>query len=174
MSDEESPEMTETATEQAGDLSTGDASAEEIVAEEIVADAPIEEAEVAPAEEIASEEVASEEVATDIDVDVAEDDVAEDDVTADPDVSFDLTDAAAAVNGDGTEVDDDSTIADDSATDVEVDDPWTRPGSWYVVHTQSGYEKKVTANLHARIQSMNMAARRCSARSFRATCSCGA
>jgi transcriptional antiterminator NusG len=40
--------------------------------------------------------------------------------------------------------------------EVSVDDPWTRPGSWYVVHTQSGYEKKVTANLHARIQSMNM------------------
>ena len=31
-----------------------------------------------------------------------------------------------------------------------------RPGQWYVVHTQSGYEKKVTANLNARIQSMNM------------------
>jgi transcriptional antiterminator NusG len=31
-----------------------------------------------------------------------------------------------------------------------------RPGQWYVVHTQSGYEKKVTANLEARIQSMNM------------------
>ena len=44
----------------------------------------------------------------------------------------------------------------DTAADIEVDDPWTRPGSWYVVHTQSGYEKKVTANLHARIQSMNM------------------
>jgi len=40
--------------------------------------------------------------------------------------------------------------------EVEADDPWTRPGQWYVVHTQSGYEKKVTANLHARIQSMNM------------------
>ncbi len=40
--------------------------------------------------------------------------------------------------------------------EVDEDDPWTRPGSWYVVHTQSGYEKKVTANLHARIQSMNM------------------
>jgi transcriptional antiterminator NusG len=39
---------------------------------------------------------------------------------------------------------------------AEGDDPWTRPGEWYVVHTQSGYEKKVTANLHARIQSMNM------------------
>jgi transcriptional antiterminator NusG len=38
----------------------------------------------------------------------------------------------------------------------EEDDPWTRPGEWFVVHTQSGYEKKVTANLHARIQSMNM------------------
>ena len=37
-----------------------------------------------------------------------------------------------------------------------IDDPWTRPGQWYVVHTQSGYEKKVTANLTARIQSMNM------------------
>ncbi len=39
---------------------------------------------------------------------------------------------------------------------VPEDDPWTRPGAWYVVHTQSGYEKKVTANLQARIQSMNM------------------
>ena len=39
---------------------------------------------------------------------------------------------------------------------IEVDDPTMRPGQWYVVHTQSGYEKKVTANLEARIQSMNM------------------
>jgi len=38
----------------------------------------------------------------------------------------------------------------------EVDDPNKRPGKWFVVHTQSGYEKKVTANLNARIQSMNM------------------
>ena len=36
------------------------------------------------------------------------------------------------------------------------DDPNLRPGRWFVVHTQSGYEKKVTANLNARIQSMNM------------------
>jgi transcriptional antiterminator NusG len=47
-------------------------------------------------------------------------------------------------------------IAEDAEPAEEEDDPWTRPGSWYVVHTQSGYEKKVTANLHARIQSMNM------------------
>ncbi len=36
------------------------------------------------------------------------------------------------------------------------DDPNLRPGKWFVVHTQSGYEKKVTANLNARIQSMDM------------------
>jgi transcriptional antiterminator NusG len=39
---------------------------------------------------------------------------------------------------------------------VIVDNPWNRPGQWFVVHTQSGYEKKVKSNLEARIQSMNM------------------
>jgi transcriptional antiterminator NusG len=34
--------------------------------------------------------------------------------------------------------------------------PYMRPGEWYVVHTQSGYEKKVKQNLEARIGSMNM------------------
>jgi transcription termination/antitermination protein NusG len=61
------------------------------------------------------------------------------------------------------EVEDAEVVAEEDALGVPEapaepaeDDPWTRPGSWYVVHTQSGYEKKVTANLHARIQSMNM------------------
>jgi transcription termination/antitermination protein NusG len=71
------------------------------------------------------------------------------------------TETADAADGDAPEGD---TVADiESAEEVpgdpdvvEGDDPWTRPGEWYVVHTQSGYEKKVTANLHARIQSMNM------------------
>jgi transcriptional antiterminator NusG len=65
------------------------------------------------------------------------------------DATFDLTEGGDA----------EASGEDDAETDepeVPVDDPWTRPGSWYVVHTQSGYEKKVTANLHARIQSMNM------------------
>ena len=82
-------------------------------------------------------------------------------------------DAGASLPSGVSSDDDESPAADESpADDVEVvsesdalspvddeadeDDPWTRPGSWYVVHTQSGYEKKVTANLHARIQSMNM------------------
>jgi transcriptional antiterminator NusG len=66
--------------------------------------------------------------------------------------------ANEAVEGDAEAVDGDGEVvaADTDAETVEGDDPWTRPGEWYVVHTQSGYEKKVTANLHARIQSMNM------------------
>jgi transcription termination/antitermination protein NusG len=63
------------------------------------------------------------------------------------DASFDLTDAEP-VEGDDAET--------EAAEAAPADDPWTRPGQWYVVHTQSGYEKKVTANLTARIQSMNM------------------
>ena len=34
--------------------------------------------------------------------------------------------------------------------------PYDRPGRWYVIHTQSGYENKVRSNLLARTQSMNM------------------
>ena len=34
--------------------------------------------------------------------------------------------------------------------------PYDRPGQWFVVHTQSGYEKKVKSNLEARTSSMNM------------------
>src|ERR1041385_4073325 len=37
-----------------------------------------------------------------------------------------------------------------------VESPFDRPGRWYVVHTQSGYEKKVKQNLEARTSSMNM------------------
>ncbi len=63
------------------------------------------------------------------------------------DATFDLSEDGGPSNG----------ATDEAEAEAEVvDDPWIRPGSWYVVHTQSGYEKKVTANLHARIQSMNM------------------
>ena len=85
---------------------------------------------------------------------------------------------------DSTESNDDSTtdvivdevieidVTTDEAGDIEVDvidtdelleesrprpqSPFDRPGRWYVVHTQSGYEKKVKQNLEARISSMNM------------------
>ena len=57
--------------------------------------------------------------------------------TVTPDVIFDLTD--------GEEVE-----------EVEIDRPWLRPGEWYVVHSQSGYEQKVKLNMNARIASMHM------------------
>jgi transcriptional antiterminator NusG len=44
----------------------------------------------------------------------------------------------------------------EAAAAPPVDSPFDRPGRWYVVHTQSGYEKKVKQNLEARTSSMNM------------------
>ena len=72
------------------------------------------------------------------------------------DVSGDDT-AASTDDASDDAVEFDLTDGDDAEVEVEpADNPWTRPGRWYVVHTQSGYEKKVTANLAARTQSMNM------------------
>ena len=61
-------------------------------------------------------------------------------------------------------VTEDAVAVDDSASseealapdDVPYDNPHLRPGKWYVVHSQSGYEKKVKSNLEARTASMNM------------------
>ena len=58
-----------------------------------------------------------------------------------PDVVLDLTDDAA----------------DDEDNEPTETPAWARPGKWYVVHTQSGYEKKVELNLKNRIDSMDMA-----------------
>ena len=54
---------------------------------------------------------------------------------------------------------DESVIDEDdllSQSQPRVQSPYDRPGRWYVVHTQSGYEKKVKQNLEARIASMSM------------------
>ncbi len=51
--------------------------------------------------------------------------------------------AAGAIDAEAAEVD-------------EPRSPYDRPGKWFVVHTQSGYEKKVKQNLEARKESMNM------------------
>jgi transcription termination/antitermination protein NusG len=95
-------------------------------------------------------------------VDATDDDV----LTADGEVhATDIAPAEAAgesdaEGGEPTAVDDDG--APDVTTEDEllaeaavVDNPYTRPGRWFVVHTQSGYEKKVKQNLEARIHSMN-------------------
>ncbi len=67
--------------------------------------------------------------------------------------------AAEASSSDEADADADLDSHDEDGGEAShdvTDDPTMRPGQWYVVHTQSGYEKKVTANLEARIQSMNM------------------
>ena len=59
----------------------------------------------------------------------------------------------------GAEAEADAVLSEDElleeAGEPEIS-PYDRPGRWYVVHTQSGYEKKVKQNLEARISSMNM------------------
>ena len=55
-------------------------------------------------------------------------------------------------------------VIDEDALVYEHDDepapkpmsPYDRPGRWFVVHTQSGYENKVKQNLEARTSSMHM------------------
>ncbi len=61
--------------------------------------------------------------------------------TVEPDVVLDLTDDAS----------------DDEDNDTPTETPaWAKPGKWYVVHSQSGYEKKVEINLKTRVASMDL------------------
>jgi transcription termination/antitermination protein NusG len=61
------------------------------------------------------------------------------------------------VDADAEVLTEDDLLAEEPAAPVES--PYDRPGKWFVVHTQSGYEKKVKSNLEARTQSMNMESR---------------
>ncbi len=82
---------------------------------------------------------------------------AAEDVTAD-----DSAAAAEVATADATE--EVAPAADEDGDVEEVEEqpaprrksPYDRPGRWYVIHTQSGYENKVRNNLMARTQSMNM------------------
>jgi transcriptional antiterminator NusG len=53
-------------------------------------------------------------------------------------------------------LDEDELLDEEAEAAVPIESPYDRPGKWYVVHTQSGYEKKVKQNLEARTSSMNM------------------
>ena len=46
--------------------------------------------------------------------------------------------------------------AEAPAEPVEPASPYDLPGSWYVIHSYSGYENKVKANLETRIRSMHL------------------
>jgi transcriptional antiterminator NusG len=95
------------------------------------------------------------------------------DVAVEADASTDAVDATAPESAEAADappsVDPETgEILEPAAVDAEeliaepapvVDNPANRPGKWFVVHTQSGYEKKVKQNLEARTQSMNMEGR---------------
>jgi transcriptional antiterminator NusG len=68
-------------------------------------------------------------------------------------VATEVVDAEAVESGPEV-IDEDALLAESAAMPVES--PYDRPGRWFVVHTQSGYEKKVKQNLEARISSMSM------------------
>lgn len=66
--------------------------------------------------------------------------------------------AAVAGESDGAFADvltEDDLLAPDEPEPKRVS-PYDRPGRWFVVHTQSGYEKKVKQNLEARIGTFDM------------------
>jgi transcriptional antiterminator NusG len=110
-------------------------------------------AEDAPGVETAEAETDEAETAAAIEVDEPDTEVVAEDEPETADTT--LTDEAAEDEAEANDGRADDEAAEDTQTSV-MDDPLLRPGDWYVVHTQSGYEKKVTANLNARIQSMNM------------------
>jgi len=128
-------------------LPTGDAQLDEPEPE-----APLDAASLLPTGDAQLDEAA--EVAADVDVadaavEEASADIANEVLTA----ADEAVEEVAAEVADAVE---ESSDGEEAPALAPADDPTRRPGQWYVVHTQSGYEKKVTANLNARIQSMNM------------------
>ena len=65
-----------------------------------------------------------------------------------------VADALEADTTDVTVIDADE-LLEASAAVVEKS-PYDRPGKWFVLHTQSGYENKVRQNIEARTKSMGM------------------
>jgi transcriptional antiterminator NusG len=137
-----------------GDLSTSD----DATVDGVATDADDADGDDAVAE--AGDEAVAAEADADGDAAVAEADGDDADGDAPP-VELDGQGAAADGDGDGVG---DAELAEDEGEDEEEeeapppkrDSPYDRPGRWYVLHTQSGYENKVKSNLEARTQSMNM------------------
>ena len=68
-------------------------------------------------------------------------------------------DAGAEVEVDEDQADDaedGDEAAEDDALEAFRRELWSKPGDWYVIHTYSGMEKRVKANLENRIASLDM------------------
>jgi transcription termination/antitermination protein NusG len=107
--------------------------------------------------EVHPTDVAPAEAAGEADAEGGEPTAVDDDGAPEEDVA---TDAGGVESAEGGDAEGDASteavpVDELLAEAVVVDNPFTRPGRWFVVHTQSGYEKKVKQNLEARIHSMN-------------------
>ena len=67
-----------------------------------------------------------------------------------------VVDEAPEPAADQPVVDETELFDQDAAPALRLESPYDRPGRWFVVHTQSGYENKVSQNLLARTTSMNL------------------
>jgi transcription termination/antitermination protein NusG len=114
---------------------------------------------------VGSDDVVAPELA---DAESAIDDAAIADVAELADPSADAPDGATGDDGTtdqadseagGTEVLTEEELLQEEPETPPVESPYDRPGKWYVLHTQSGYENKVLQNLEARTHSMNMESR---------------
>ena len=89
-------------------------------------------------------------------VDTAEQVDADVDASTDEDAASEGSASDEAGVEPGPEVlDEDALLEEGAAPEPEIS-PFNKPGKWYVLHTQSGYENKVKKNLEARALSMNM------------------
>jgi transcriptional antiterminator NusG len=78
-----------------------------------------------------------------------------DDDAAAPEAAADEAPAEAAASDDDDVIDAED-LLEEEAPKPKRQSPYDKVGDWFVVHTQSGYEKKVKSNLENRIHSMNM------------------
>ncbi len=131
-------------------VAEAEAPAEVAVTEASVAE---ESGEVEPVEETLTEEIATEEAA--IEEVVAEEPVAEEPVAEEPVAEAGATEEAVVDDVVAENVGDEDELFEEEEP-PRPESPFDRPGRWYVVHTQSGHEKKAQQNLAARTDSMNM------------------
>ena len=127
--DQVEPEVTEEpAAEAADDLPLGDEVAEEALEDD------------APVAELAADE------------DEADDEAADDEAVD----AVDAVDEAAAEDDAEDEESDDEEPAADDPLEAFRQELYAKPGDWFVVHTYSGMENRVRANLENRISSLHM------------------
>ena len=132
----------------------------EITPEELTEQAPAPEAEASMPEDAVAEDapgdvVVEQEVVADTIV-AASTEVVDDEVTAEsPAEAAPVEETAQAEAAESSDVGDEDELFVEEAP-VRARSPFDRPGRWYVVHTQSGHEKKAQQNLAARTASMNM------------------